>query len=58
MSLIDYVQLSERHVSVKTVANLYNSFADQLSQVRKKTTYQVMYTIRHLNNIGMCATTE
>jgi hypothetical protein len=54
-SLIDHVQLSERHVSVKTVANLYNDYADQLSQVRRKTTYQVMYKIRHLNsNRNVC----
>lgn len=50
MSLIDYVQLTERHVLVKTVANLYNSYVDRLSQVRRKTTYQILYKIRHLNN--------
>lgn len=54
-SLIDHVQLSERHVSVKTVANVYNTYVDQLSQVRRKTTYQVMYKIRHLNrNRNVC----
>jgi hypothetical protein len=54
-SLLNFVQITKHHVSPKLVANLYNTYAEKVCEIRKKSTYQVLFKIRHLNaNRSVC----
>jgi hypothetical protein len=50
-SLMSYLLISERHIQVKTITNMFNSYSVALQQIRNKTLHQVAFKIRHTNAI-------
>jgi hypothetical protein len=55
ISLMSLVQITKHHISTQTVANLYNTYAEQVREIRKKSLHQVLYKMRHLNdNRSVC----
>jgi hypothetical protein len=50
-SLMSYLLLSERHIPVKMLTNMFNSYSVDLKQIRNKTQHQVAFKMRHTNSI-------
>jgi hypothetical protein len=50
MVLSNYLHVTEPRVSVKPLMELFNLYASEENNVRKKSNHQVLYKIRHLDN--------
>jgi hypothetical protein len=50
-SLMRYLQTTERHVPVKMLTNMFNTYTDSLLHIRTKTPHQVFFKMRHCYSI-------
>jgi hypothetical protein len=48
MMLSNYLRLTEHRVFVKRLTELFAVYAEQVTDIRKKSTHQVLYKSRHI----------